>query len=74
MSQVRIKSESFGCPHAVAEEEAEDLKPVITPEGNVLSVNAFQINEEKSVERQHQLIETLCAFEPGDNSTQTHIS
>ncbi|HNR27492.1 MAG TPA: PspC domain-containing protein [Bacteroidales bacterium] len=46
MSQVRIKSESFGWSHAVAEEEAEDLKPVITLEGNVLSVNAFQINEE----------------------------
>jgi len=43
---VRIKSQAFGSSERVAEISAEEGKPVLSQEGNVLSVHAFTATEE----------------------------
>lgn len=43
---VRIKSQAFGSSERVAEISAEESKPVLSQEGNVLSVHAFTATEE----------------------------
>ena len=43
---VRIRSQAFGSSERVAEISAEESKPVLSQEGNVLSVHAFTATEE----------------------------